>query len=615
MKPRTTIALLLVLLLLCLAYYGMVRYRDEAKKQVIASQRVFAFEPDDLRQVSVQQEDKRPTVGVRDDDGEWAITEPYPLRAYAALWDRLSEHLTGLLAQRIVLDDPSDEDLEERGLHEPTLTVQCETREDETHTVIFGKAGPTQTNRYARIDDGPVILADETAFFELNRDLTLLRYHYMVDPGDAGIQGVEFAWIWQGLQEDEPDPGLEPGEESLVVTVEHQGDGDWRMTSPAQGPADMRMLAQLITLLQSERCQGFIDEPEALSDYGLDPPSARLTVKTGPDAPPQTLYFGSVDRDGEQARLFAKRADAPAVFTVGADIQTLFPKTPDAYRDRRYITQSVAGLRELIYERDGVAVHLERRDDDMWYITQPIQEKADPVATPTFLNGFTRREAMRFAAAPDDGSYGLNPPRVRITLKTGDDQAPSVFALGAPTPEGDGCYGLQDTGEIVVVGQNDADILLNMGLTDFRQRRLVAFLPDAAVRIDLTIDDIAYVFEKPTQSWRIRTPEDKVWDRQSDMRALIDAISAIEAGKVEAEQRPADLAPYGLDDPTVVLTVTVQEEDADAPVALPTLRVGAVAPDNSRERFVIVDNRAEVFRMGQAAIDDIRQALRGIRDR
>ncbi len=609
MSFRSTLALLVLLVLLIGGYYAMLSREETTRRQRVEAQRAFTHTPDELVRISIQQEDRRPTLGVRTGDEKWTIEEPYSLRAYHLLWNRVARNLAELSNERIVEEAVSD--LATYDFHDPRLVVEAQTADGQELTIVFGKAGPTQTNRYALINDGLVTLIDDDSYFELNRSLDLLRHHHLFDyDPDEGVHRVEFAWIWTEDSDPAEPEGPIPGDESMPVVVEYEDD-TWYMLEPEPGPVHHETVMEFVNGLLSETCKHFVDEPESLADYGLDPARARATLITAPGAAPQTVYFGDqVQRDGE-TRIFAKWADEPTVFTVRQGLRSKFPSSPTAFRERRLLTTEAKQLRLIEIDTADALIRLERDDRGGWMLTEPTGYATDQRAVSEFIGVLTHLEGREHVTiSPEEA--GLDEPRAAIRLQAEGDETPRVIRIGDPTPDGETCYVTQDTGTPLTLSAAIGDNLAATELFRFRAKELVQFIESEIAEVHLTLDGNDYRFEHTGRAWRVREPEDHVWDSQADMEALLDAINPVRAVSLEASDPGDDLGHFGLETPMMTLAFTMTDNDISAPAVL---HVGSVAPDNSRHRFAKLEGISEIYRIRQAHIDDLRQAIQGVRPR
>lgn len=613
MRPRTTVILAAVFALLCAGYYATTVLERTWRQRAITQKRLFSFDAGDFRRITVQQEKQRPTVAVRAESGVWRIEQPYELDAHQELWRRVAAHFAELSNERIIDENPSD--IAKYELDVPRLTVVGETGDGQQAKAVFGMPGPTGKNRYVQINDGPVLLVNEDAFFELNRSLDLLREFRLFRAGENGISRLEFARLWQGDEKGAAEAGIRKGDESVVVVVERQADGMWRMLEPVQGPADTDAVSRLVATLQSEACKNFVDEPGPLADYGLDPPKVRVTVQADGETTPQTVYFGAAERTGKDPRMFAKRADQPAVFTVSTDLEKLFPASPSAFRERRLLSRKAADIISLRFEAGDERFVLTNDEKKGWVMTDPPVEETDQIGVSSFVADLCRVEGRTFPE-PSRGGFGFETPAAVISLQFRNETAPVEIRIGAPIPEARLHYATQDTGAIITIPSDVVDRLLEINSFMFVGKHLLRFKEEEAVLAALRFEGVDYEFERTASVWRVNKPEGKIWESQSAMKALLEAINPVRAEGIEAPTLPGDLAPFGLDAPVLTIEMTVQPGPEQTRAPLPVLRIGALAGDgSSRERYALAEDRPELFRVSQDVIDDVRSALTRIREK
>jgi len=617
---KTTAILSAALIALCVGYWLMLKLEETGRQEAIEAKRVFTFGPGDLKALEVLRLGEQPSAAVRQGDGTWSITAPHDtIEANQTVWRRVARALAGLSNDRTI--DPAPKDLAGYGLDEPVLTVAGETVDGSRVKVAFGLMEPTQLNRYAQLLEGGnngVFLAANKAFRELDRPLLDLRRRYLVTVGESGITRLEFALFWQGRAEEASKAeakGLEIGQESAMVAVERSGEGSWRMVEPFDALAKQELINDLVKEVQFAVGRDYVDAPESLADYGLHPPAARITVVSG-GGPRQTILFGALDETSDRGGLFVKRASNPSVFVMDSHIVTLFPKSLDSFRENRLLTRRASDIERIHYRTAETDVVLEKDPEQGWSITQPAGGDTDQVTVSSFVAAVKALAGIDFPEeAPGEGraQFGLDKPAVDMSLSFAGEDEPAQILVGAMRPEKDAYFATQDTGVIVAVPIPMIEDIM-WTVFDFRSRRLMQFAGASAVRVTLYFEGVDYLFEKVHGRWLVRAPADHGLERQSDMDILLDAVNPVHATAVEAERAPADLEVYGLDHPLCTIAVT---DALDLPPGEQTvhgpLKIGNIAQDDSRQRFAIIRGHPEVFRVKQGIIDDLREALRGVR--
>ena len=101
------------------------------------------------------------------------------------------------------------------------------------------------------------------------------------------------------------------------------------------------------------------------------------------------------------------------------------------------------------------------------------------------------------------------------------------------------------------------------------------------------------------------------------MEALLSAMANLEFSAFEADEIPEDLAAYGLDDPVLTFRAAIAARTDGESTSVDTgeLRVGAPAEDDSQQRYATHSARPELFRIPQALVDEVGEALRGVVDK
>lgn len=605
--------LLWALAALCLAYWLILRREEKQKEEAIQAKRVFSFAPADLSTITIEREGERPTVGVRNPDGSWRVTSPYPLAANQQVWERAAKHFAELANERTIEESPTDPAL--YGLDTPYLRVTARAGDDVSAAVIVGDLDPTKKFRYARLPDGPVFLVHPDTVFELDRNLLWLRDRQLVKTGQKGISRIECAPI-RAVREGETAPDAKGWIELPALIVERDANGQWQLLHPEGGRADQEAVENYATLVRFAVGRNYVDAPEDLADYSLRPPKARLTVTSG-DFAPQTVYFGAFEADKkDDPGVYVKRESDPAVFVVDAQLFQDFPKSAGAWHEKRLLSRSGADIASLEYEAGEQSFALVNEPGGAWRLTRPVEGETDQIAVSQFVSALREIRGVRYHGERRP-EFGLENPAIRIRLTFRDEAPPAEILVGSPAaagPDGRTRYAQQDAGAVIEISNEDAEGL-QFTVSDMVVKQLMKFDPDRARAVSMRFDGTAYGFEKGDRNWLIREPARKAWESQSDMKALLDAFSRVRAESVKFRVMPPNPSAYGLDKPLLTVEVTLEPEAENGePVKLGPLQVGKPDDQDPHLRYATVAGREEVFLVRQALIDTVRDALRGVVD-
>lgn len=611
MSARKTLLMAGVFLAALCVYLGLNAYRSHEHAARIASKRLFSFDGAAVRRLEIQRPGEPPLAGERTEHGSWRFLKPQPtIRPFPYLWNRMAERLAESVAERTIAEPQAD--MAQYGLDAPSLTVLADTG-TESFTLQFGAQDPTQQFRYARLNNGPVILVGEkSTYFEVNRSLDDLRHRFLMHDREAPLVRIEFARVWtgaapQGGEASESTP--KPGEESVAVIVARETpDTPWEVLSPVKSPADAQAVGALAEALQYGVCRDFIDSPSALSDYGLEPPQARLTLRDAKGNPPVTIFLGNIDPKDNKGGIFARWSEYPCVFKINSDLFSLLPSTPDAFCDLRLFTQQARELTRIRYLSEHNPWTLQRDENQAWHMTEPAAEDADDFAVSEYLSAL--KSVKGTALVYDTPSReALQQPEFQIELAYGSAAEP-VRLRFRRDPQAEVYYlATQDTGNVVRVPTAQVERLIATPDT-FRSRRLFSMPQERIVRIDLVFEGKGYLFEKAAGVWTLSEPADYQLTNQSDVQNLLDTFCNLRASQRSRSQTlPTDAMAKPL------LQITLTEEDNGTRKSHGALLVGAPVPNTANLRFARRQDSDDIFVVSQEIVERVREALRGVKPR
>lgn len=612
MKARGNVLLLGVLTVLCAAYWLM---RETEQRQITAKEeakKVFSFKPEDIQRLTVHRKDETPVVGVRGEDGGWTVTEPIHSVGSRPVWSRVAAGIANLASERTL--DLARDDHALYGLDDPRLTLHAELIGGKTITLAFGDAEPTQQKRFVLIDDQQVILARNAAFIDMDRPLLDLRDRFLVRTAgeNEGVTRIAYTRIKKRTEADgPPDPDAPPemknGVPQATVVLERENGGKWQMTEPVKCLANQDAAIELAVALQTSAGEDFVDQPANLADYGLDPPGARIVADVEGWAEPQIVYLGGVYKKTKDSpeMVYVKRENAPEVFLVNSYILQTVPTSPLAFRERRLLTRGAKGLDKVEYTMSDRRFVFEYTEETGWRVTHPALPDSDQTAISNFIGQIASTYGQHFPGTIEP-EFGFDNPVLRIVLHYGEDNATSEIVVGSVMEDGTGRFAMQDIGIATTIPVTAYNQLVRSEW-DFRDRRLFKHATKDVTEIRFAVDGTNYVLRKDeTGMWRVLQPEGMRLESQGDAGILLDAAANATAVKLEAREIPADLAPHGLDAPSATLTMVT------ANATFGPLSIGNAAPDNDQQRFATMQGRAELYRVDQLLVSDLREAVKGI---
>ncbi len=208
---------------------------------------------------------------------------------------------------------------------------------------------------------------------------------------------------------------------SGTITIERQGDGDdWRITTPADHPADAAEMRSLLASIRGIRADDFAsDDPSpALATYGLDQPHLEVSVFVGKELAQQTLLVGATKNDPQKKTVYAKRAERPTVYTIPEYTVKNLDKDLSTLRDKTVLAFDKAKAGKLVVTRkDGAGFTLVKRDG-AWHLDTPGEGSERAPAITRFIEDVSTLKGSEIVEehAGDLAKYGLATPDLLIAV-------------------------------------------------------------------------------------------------------------------------------------------------------------------------------------------------------
>ena len=512
---------------------------------------VLVFEVPEVERLSVTRRVGRLTL--RREDRRWLLSDPLPA-AVRADRDQVRDALRKLAALRVerfvadAAEKLSQEELSRYGLAEPVLTAELEVPEAEPLTISFGAPVPERSDqRYATTSEAPSVYAVKAEAAELlARPAVQFRDRQLTPLTPDRVQTLTLRLALS-----------EEGQEPQTVEVVRK-EGSWRLRKPRDIEADEEAVRELLRDLDTRTVVDFVQdfaqapEAEQLAPYGLDKPRVTITL-SGDAGEEETFYVGA--RDPEGGRGYLRRGEEPSVVAVEEDFFDLATRGYLAYRTKKLLEVSRYDVTRILIERPAGRVVLTKEKND-WKLTEPTSKRAERSAVDDLLLELAPLNAERILAeeAQDLASYGLDKPAYRLewtVKKEGEAPETTVLSLGEQLPQGGRAARIDEKPLVVALPQTFVEKLE----AEFRYRTVLTFDRDRADQLTITGLTPEVRAEKSDGTWKLTQPADRGLD-QTRLGDLLDRLKKLRVERWDTYQAE-DLAPYGLDEPAVVVSVHV----------------------------------------------------------
>jgi len=368
-------------------------------------------------------------------------------------------------------------------------------------------------------------------------------------------------------------------DDAKAVTLEYpdrkieleEKDGVWRLTKPIDAPADETAVKNLLRAIADAEVKKKLDNVgEDLSPYGLKDPMATIRVKLK-DRELPAIKVGKTSPIGFST--YVQRTDQPQVYLTGSAFHSGMDKKVKDLRDKRILTFEDASVHRIEVSGPDRDIALSKKDDS-WKLDRPQSDDADNETVRSYLSTLRSLRALDFATdEPKDlSTYGLDQPRLTVTLSTGDDSKPTKLLVGGEEKDKKQIYvKVADRPTVYQVGDwTYRD--LNKTANDFRDKTVLAFDKDSLSSIQ--------VLRADGENFVLARSEDGKWSiggsnvppQQSVVDQFIDALDDLKGYEIATDQ-PQDLQTYGLASPALTITVHGPKN-----AIIGTVRLGSYSP-------------------------------------
>lgn len=477
------------------------------------------------------------------DGAKWKLGGPFEASASGTDAGQLAASLAELKADKY---DALAADPARHGLDQPALKLSVTVKEKAdggvekpvTRTVLVGKpVGEVgKSGRYAKLADGPnpavfvlpdaaVSAADKPALGWLDRTVLAL------DP--TKLTKVQIA----------------AGADTVTLTKDDKG-GEWK----ADGFAiDKQAVGNLVFTAASPPVVRLAAYGSAVKweEFGLDKPTFTVTISTGGEKPEtHTIKLGKEEPTGER---YVRVDDGPAVGVVSGASGAALARGRLELADRTLLSFDPTQLTGLVRKKGDAEFELAQGLG--WDVVKPTKFKADAPTVEELADQLSRLRAVKVAAldAKDLKPFGLDAPAAEVELTVGVDKPKAIkVQVGKPVaddqPAGDRFVQVDKAGPVKVLAAAVANRLLADPIK-FKDKTLAKFVD--ADKVAITRGDRTATFAKTDGTWKMTAPT-AADAEQADLDELVNTAAKLRADEL-ADEKPKDLAPFGLDKPVATL--------------------------------------------------------------
>lgn len=394
---RSTIVLIVILA----GLIGYIYYLNrEGAADDTDREQVFAeVSAEDIEEVQITVADGE-TARAQKADGAWRLVEPVQAEADSTELSSITNSLASIDVQRVV--DENATDVAQYGLEPARIQVAYKVKgEAQPRQIHLGEKTPTGGDLYARVPgQNRVVLVSSFLESTFNKDPFALR--------DKAVLKFD---------RDKAD-GLELVKGRTTIQLAKSG-SDWRLVEPIAARADFGQAESIVVRLNSAKMESIV-EPEAkdLAKYGLDRPTATMTVLTG--GARSTLLLGGT----ENALVFAKDTSRPMVFTVAPTVETDVIKEVSDYRRKDLFDSRAFTATRIELRRGAESYAFEKsKNGEMEVWRNAAGQEVDTMKAEDLL---TKVTSLRADSFQPETHASLKSPVLSVTVRFDDGKTETV---------------------------------------------------------------------------------------------------------------------------------------------------------------------------------------------
>ena len=344
LRPGPLAAVVVLVGLSAWAYFAEYRGGEERRRADENRARPIPFERHDLEALTIENGHGR--VRIASHEGGFRIAEPLSAPADGEAIESL---LSSLEVARIERRIEAGDDLARYGLDRPraTLTVELISSQ-EPRSIAVGSATPIGDAVY-------VLLPGEDEIGVVTSSIGNLADQRLLRLRDKSVLPLD-PWKMTLLT-------IERTGETVRLEKPESG---WKVVEPIQVPADGPTVTELLSAVDRLLAIAFVSESptsEELQRFGLEPPSARLTVLQEGWVEPRTIEFGAAEDGARYLRVRGR----DAVVRVSDDIWDKVQTRLFDLRRKDLLGISQYDIETVTASRAGeTAVVLTRLEERQW---------------------------------------------------------------------------------------------------------------------------------------------------------------------------------------------------------------------------------------------------------
>ena len=259
-----------------------------------------------------------------------------------------------------------------------------------------------------------------------------------------------------------------------IIDMHKDDKGAWQIDKPIPMQADETTMRSVLNGVGDFNPDTTIENPGQLADYGLNSPTAHCTLKNKAGA---TFEVFVGDKTVAGSSYYVKTGGKNTVYLLPNFSIDYLKKPFNDYRDHTFLKTDTFMSRKVRIVREGKVLALEKSADNVWKITEPIQDKAEESKVRDLLSNVNNLRADNFVEdhAANLGKYGLSHPHARVEVWNNGDKEPRTLLLGNKMKKENTMYAKLESLPAVTLVRDFIDNNINFKVSEYRDKSVMRF--------------------------------------------------------------------------------------------------------------------------------------------
>lgn len=513
-------------------YYFLVDIPGEKKQteEKERAEKILLFETGQVEEFILKK--KGETIHLkRKSPKDWELLKPVLAGGDAPAASSFLSLLQSARFSRVVED--SVKDLSVYGLKEPSMEITLKLKEGGKKTLLVGDDHPMNQYLYVkRGDENKVLLAGANRK-DFNKSVFEFRDKSLLQFTDKEVVKIKFHNYGKSFE---------------LNKLNDQ----WDILHTRKAKGDVDEISRFLGLVRKFKVKEFLDDnPDSLKEYGLDTPSARLTLETGKDNKPLTLLVGAkFANEG----FYGKVESAKNVVLFGNQLVKTLSKKPVDFMAKTLLDFKQENISRIHLQAKEEKILITRDKENGWKIIKPIKANGDLSTINSLLFDLKAARVKEYVntSKKEPGLFGLDKAKKVLKVDLGDDKS-WTLELGNKSGD-DQNYFARRAGEesIFTISADTVDKLFR-SLHDLKNKKLLNFDKDAVKKLSIEYPDKTFELHKSDEHWSLTIPE-KIKEVQGFIgKDIIWSLNSLEYESIV--EPPLGDEDSGLNRPTVIITV------------------------------------------------------------